>query len=89
MIEAKVTYTLEHDGHFYLVENVPARISAETGEQFFHQKLWSAFSLSFFKIRSPKKWSKRPFLSLPFEGFHGILALLSAHREGIMLRKNH
>ena len=55
---------------------------------FFHQKLWSAFSLSFFKIRSPKKWSKRPFLSLPFEGFHGILALLSAHREGIMLRQN-
>jgi hypothetical protein len=26
----KVTYTLEHDGHFYLVENVPARISPET-----------------------------------------------------------
>jgi len=35
MIETKVTYTLEHDGHFYLVENVPARISPETGEQFF------------------------------------------------------
>ena len=27
----KVTYTLEHDGHFYLVENVPAQISPETG----------------------------------------------------------
>jgi len=26
---------LKHDGHFYLVENVPARISLETGEQFF------------------------------------------------------
>jgi hypothetical protein len=35
MIETKVTYTLEQDGHFYLVENVPARISPETGEQFF------------------------------------------------------
>jgi len=35
MIETKVTYTLERDGHFYLVENVPARISPETGEQFF------------------------------------------------------
>ena len=34
-METKVTYTSEHDGHFYLVENVPARISAETGEQFF------------------------------------------------------
>jgi hypothetical protein len=27
MIETKVTYTLEHDGHFYLVENFPSRIS--------------------------------------------------------------
>jgi hypothetical protein len=27
-------------------------------------------------------------LSLPFEESHGILALLSAHREGIMLRQN-
>jgi len=26
---------LKHDGHFYLVENVPARIFLETGEQFF------------------------------------------------------
>jgi hypothetical protein len=54
MRETKVTYTLEQDGHFYLVENVPARISPETGEQFFLQKLWSACSLSFFKILSPK-----------------------------------
>jgi len=35
MFETKVTYTLEHDGHFYLVENVPASTSPETGEQFF------------------------------------------------------
>ena len=33
MIETKVTYTLEHDGRFYLVENVPASISPEMGEQ--------------------------------------------------------
>ena len=33
MIETKVTYTLEHDGHIYLVENVLVSISPETGEQ--------------------------------------------------------
>lgn len=35
MIESKVTYTLEHDGQFYIIENVPARVCRETGEQFF------------------------------------------------------
>jgi len=35
MIETKVTYTLEHDGKFYLIENVPARVCRETGEQYF------------------------------------------------------
>jgi YgiT-type zinc finger domain-containing protein len=35
MVESKVTYTVEHDGMFCIVENVPARVCKETGEQFF------------------------------------------------------
>ena len=35
MKETKVTYTLEKDGKFYIIENVPARVCVETGEQFF------------------------------------------------------
>ena len=35
LIECRVTYTLEHEGRFYLVENVQARVNEETGEQFF------------------------------------------------------
>ena len=35
MIETEVTYTLENDGKFYLIEHVPARICRETGEQYF------------------------------------------------------
>jgi YgiT-type zinc finger domain-containing protein len=35
LIERRVTYTLEHEGRFYIVENVPARVNEETGEQFF------------------------------------------------------
>ncbi len=34
-MDTKVTYTLEHDGKFFIVENVPARVSMETGEQYF------------------------------------------------------
>jgi YgiT-type zinc finger domain-containing protein len=35
MIDTKVTYALEHGGKFFIVENVPARVCKETGEQFF------------------------------------------------------
>lgn len=35
LVERKVTYTLEIDGKLYVVENVPARVDEETGEQFF------------------------------------------------------
>ena len=35
MVERKVTYTLERGGKFFIVENVPARVCEETGEEFF------------------------------------------------------
>ncbi len=35
MVDAQVTYTLEYGGRFYIVENVPARVCRETGEQHF------------------------------------------------------
>ena len=38
LINQKVTYTLEMDGKFIIIENVPARVNVETGEQFFSPK---------------------------------------------------
>jgi YgiT-type zinc finger domain-containing protein len=35
MVDTRVTYTLEHDGKAFIVENVPARVCKETGEQYF------------------------------------------------------
>ena len=35
MVETEVTYTVEIDGRFVVIENVPARVCRETGEQFF------------------------------------------------------
>jgi hypothetical protein len=35
IVERRVTYTLQLNGKFYLVENVPARVNAESGEHFF------------------------------------------------------
>ena len=35
MVDTKVTYTLSFEDKIYIIENVPARVSKETGEQFF------------------------------------------------------
>lgn len=35
LIETTVTYSLDINGQFFLIENVPARVDQETGEQFF------------------------------------------------------
>lgn len=35
VVERRVTYTLEKDGRFFLIENVPARVNLDTGEQLF------------------------------------------------------
>lgn len=35
IVEKRVTYTLQINGDFILIENVPVRVNQETGEQFF------------------------------------------------------
>lgn len=35
LVDKRVTYTLEIEGKLYVVENVPARVNEETGEQYF------------------------------------------------------
>lgn len=34
-MEQRVSYVLEHNEQFYIIENVPARVNKDTGEQFF------------------------------------------------------
>lgn len=34
-VEQKVNYTLEMEGKFFIIENVPARVCVETGEPLF------------------------------------------------------
>ncbi len=35
LVEKHVTYTLQLNGQVFVIENVPARVNEETGEQFF------------------------------------------------------
>ena len=38
LVDEEVTYTLHKDEKFYIIENVPARVDAETGDQYFSPK---------------------------------------------------
>jgi len=38
LVKKEVTYTLLKDEQFFIVENVPARVDVETGEEFFSPK---------------------------------------------------
>ena len=48
LIEKNVTYTIEINGQFVLIENVPARVNVDTGEKYFspetverlHRAVW-------------------------------------------------
>jgi YgiT-type zinc finger domain-containing protein len=55
MIETEVTYTLEHEGRFYLIEHVPARVCRETGEQYFAPETVEHIQAV---IKAPKKPAK-------------------------------
>ncbi|CAN5535738.1 hypothetical protein BH10ACI1_BH10ACI1_14840 [soil metagenome] len=60
MREAKVTYTLEIDGNFFIVENVPARVCEETGEQFFSPETVERLQETIWKSGKPKKIIETP-----------------------------
>ena len=48
LVEKHVTYTIEMNGQFILIENVPARVNIDTGEKYFspetverlHKAVW-------------------------------------------------
>ncbi len=60
MVERKVTYTLERDGKFIIVENVPARVSMETGEQFFSPETVERLQHMIWEEEKPKKVIETP-----------------------------
>ena len=60
MKDARVTYTLEKDGKFYIIENVPARICEETGEQFFAPETVDHLQEIILTGKKPKKTIETP-----------------------------
>ena len=60
MVETEVTYPLERDGKFVLIEQVPARVCSETGEQFFSPKTVEPIHNIINERTAPKKTIETP-----------------------------
>jgi YgiT-type zinc finger domain-containing protein len=59
-VEQKVTYTIEWDGKFIIVENVPARVCLETGERFFAPETVERLQQTVWEGRQPHRVIETP-----------------------------
>lgn len=66
MTETEVNCTLEMDGKFFIIENVPALVSVETGEQFFSPEVVGRLQQTIWGREKPKKRLKRLFINFLF-----------------------
>ncbi len=60
MVDAKVTYSLEVGKNFYIIENVPARVCMETGEQFFSPETVEHLQRTIWEKKEPKRFIETP-----------------------------
>ncbi len=60
LVERFVTYTLEFDGKFVIIENVPARVSLETGEQLFSLATIERLQKMIWSGQPPKRFIETP-----------------------------
>ena len=64
-VEQRVTYTLEIDGRFVIVENVPARVSERTGERFFSPETVESLQRIVWGTRTPTRVLQTPVFEFP------------------------
>jgi YgiT-type zinc finger domain-containing protein len=60
MEDRRVTYTLEMDDRFFIIENVPARVCLETGEQFFSPQTIERLQSMIWQGQKPKRVLETP-----------------------------
>jgi YgiT-type zinc finger domain-containing protein len=60
LIEQEVTYTLEVNGKFFIIENVPARVCVETGERFFAPETVERLQKIIWENKQPKRVIETP-----------------------------
>jgi YgiT-type zinc finger domain-containing protein len=60
LVERKVTYTLDMNGQLIVVENVPARVNVETGEQLFSPDTVERLQKMIWQQSTPKRMIQVP-----------------------------
>ena len=60
LVERRVTYTLEVQGKLIVVENVPARVCPQTGEQFFSPETVEKLQQMAWGKRQPQRTVQTP-----------------------------
>jgi hypothetical protein len=55
-----VTYSLEIDGRFILIENVPARVNVETGERYFAPETVERLQQTVWEKHPPSRMIETP-----------------------------
>lgn len=60
LTETYVTYTIEIDGQLVVIENVPARVNTETGEQLFSPETVNHLQKMVWEQRTPKRIMQVP-----------------------------
>jgi hypothetical protein len=58
--EQKVTYSLELEGRFILIENVPARVNVETGERYFSPDTVERLQRTIWEHHTPSRVVETP-----------------------------
>ena len=64
-VEQKVTYSLEVEGRFVVVEQVPARVSLRTGERFFAPETVERLQMIIRGQRVPSRVVQTPVYEFP------------------------
>jgi YgiT-type zinc finger domain-containing protein len=59
-VERKVSYAIELDGKFVIVENVPARVCLETGERLFSPEIVERLQQTIWGNRKPDRLIETP-----------------------------
>lgn len=60
LVEQKVSYVLELEGKFIIIENVPARVNVETGEQYFSPEVVEQLQQTVWEEKKPHRVIETP-----------------------------
>ena len=60
LLPQNVTYTLVTDGKFFIIENVPARVDQETGEQYFAPHIVERLQQMILQQHPPTRFVQTP-----------------------------